>query len=178
MKLYNRLNNRNAVDEDNLDEMAALLYDSEELGLDSTIDLFESLDEEYEKVMGNLSNEQNELQASINHHVNKRNEIEEQLGQLQKMLKELNATIEKEINIRDKMNQKRDNAKKARKGKKADKHEMKITRDNIPGMKETPLPLPEQAQPKEEDLLQGVPDRRNSLSEKSNITLTGNSSDY
>lgn len=178
MKLYNRLDNRNAVDEDNLDEMAALLYDSEELGLDSTIDLFESLDEEYEKVMGNLSNEQNELQASINHHVNKRNEIEEQLGQLQKMLKELNATIEKEIKIRDKMKQKRDNAKKARKGKKADKHEMKITRDNIPGMKETPLPLPEQAQPREEDLLQGVPDRRNSLSEKSNITLTGNSSDY
>lgn len=123
IKVFERLDSRSAVGEDNLSEMAGLLNQAEtKIGCEP--DLVVRLNEEYEDVMKKLKQEQEEEQRQINQYTIELNETKEMIKNLKKKAKDLEEKLDNATRRRDKKKRQQDNAKKARKG------ESKSTRSN------------------------------------------------
>lgn len=115
IKLFERLDEREEVTKENLEDMARLLYDAEQYFEEDTKQL-SLLKEEFKKVMEELKEEQKKIQDQINAYTNLRQEKENQIEKLRKEVKDLEKKIKDTTQRRNKMKTKRERAKALRRG--------------------------------------------------------------
>lgn len=139
MKIFCRLDTRPDVGQENLEEMASLLYQSEAiLGGDTA--LVRKLEEEYTEIMKELKQEQDELQRQIDQDTIAYNQTLEEIKKLKKKADELGRKLAEKMKRRDKLKRQRDTAQSNRNGGKADP-----ARNNRNGGKPDPVRMGETA---------------------------------
>lgn len=115
IKIFERLDERKEITEDNLEAMVGLLWEAENcFGKDALC--IERLEKEFRRIMEELRDEQSEIQNQINSDTILMNDKMQQIQKLEKEVKVLEKRIENTTKRRDKLKNMRERAKAIRQG--------------------------------------------------------------